>query len=75
MEYRKNAIDKFPCTLFCHLGQNEPDIMNLRLPKEVRENNRHKAVIEYTFIISQLYHQVKYNVMDQQSMLIRKNLQ
>ena len=59
---KNNGIDKFSCTLFCPIGQNELDInecdaqiphivKNLRSPNEVRGNNRLTAVIEDTLII------------------------
>ena len=62
---KDNGIDKFSCTLFCPIGQNEHDInecdaqiphivKNLRSPNEVRGNNRLTAVIEDTLIISLL---------------------
>ena len=60
---KNNVIDKFSCTLFCPLGQNELDInecdaqiphiiKNLRSPNEVRGNNCLPAVIEDTVIIA-----------------------
>ncbi|MBO5384091.1 MAG: hypothetical protein J6A30_07315, partial [Ruminococcus sp.] len=66
-----NGIDKFSCTLFCPIGQNELDInecdaqiphivKNLRSPNEVRDNNRLTAVIEDTLIITHFFYDVNF---------------